>query len=262
MDRVKHVGRFQSCRLRQRQIKRAPPLATSAKQVGLKDLHTVRGGLADLGIRMTDLHAKDRVFWVEGQTEEIVLPELLRWSCPEVASGTSVLRVERTGTFSKKGMDVDEVVRIYERLSASSALVPPMVCILLDGESRDGESRKKLEVSSGGKLRFLDRRMLENYLLQPDAIVAAIHELGQTVSRDDVQDALCGVSGLDDLQGDLSKLDGADVLKQLFSYLSGATLEFRKTRDVPVLVSWLLENNPKHLEPLGECLRKSFGLTA
>ena len=211
---------------------------------------------------MTDLHAKDRVFWVEGQTEEIVLPELLRWACPEVAAGTSVLRVERTGTFSKKGMDVDEVVRIYERLSASSALVPPMVCILLDGESRDEESRNKLEVSSRGKLRFLDRRMLENYLLQPDAIVAAIHELGQTVSRDEVQGALCGVSGLADLQGDLSKLDGADILKQLFSDLSGATLEFRKTRDVPVLVSWLLENKPQHLKPLGECLRKSFGLTA
>lgn len=233
-------------------------VATTVKQVGLKDLHTVRGGLADLGIRMTDLHAKDRVIWVEGQTEEIVLPELLRWSCPEVAAGTSVLRVERTGTFSKKGMDVDEVVRIYERLSASSALVPPMVCILLDGESRDEENRKKLEASSQGKLRFLDRKMLENYLLETGAIIAALDQLGQTVSRDDVHDAL---STLADLQHDLSKLDGADILRRLFSQLSGATLEFRKTRDVPVMVSWLLENNPDHLKPLSKCLRTSFRLT-
>ena len=237
-------------------------VATTVKQVGLKDLHTVRGGLAELGIRMTDLHAKDRVFWVEGQTEEIVMPELLRWACPEVAAGTSVLRVERTGTFSKKGMDVDEVVRIYERLSASSALVPPMVCILLDGESRDEESRNKLEASSNGKLRFLDRRMLENYLLHPDAFVATMHALGQAVSREDVHSALCRVLGLEDLLGDLSKVDGADILERLFAELSNATQEFRKTRDVPILVTWILENEPDHLKPLRACLRKSFGLSA
>ena len=79
-------------------------VATTVQHVGSKDLHALRGGLADLGIRMTDLHAKDRVFWVEGQTEELVMPEILRWACPEVAAATSVLRVERTGTFSKKGM--------------------------------------------------------------------------------------------------------------------------------------------------------------
>ena len=231
-------------------------VATTVQQVGTKDLHFLRSGLAELGIRMTDLHAKDRVFWVEGQTEELVMPELLRWACPEVAAGTSVLRVERTGTFSKKSMDPAEVAQIYERLSSSSALVPPMVCILLDGETRSKESRDEIENNSDGKLRFLERRMLENYLLHPDAITATILELGTTVNRNIVSDLL--TDGL--AKTALPEIDGAAVLKSIFSELSEATLEFRKTRDVQILIDWILANDPEFLAPLRDCLRKSFAI--
>lgn len=231
-------------------------VATTVQQVGAKDLHFLRSGLAELGIRMTDLHAKDRVFWVEGQTEELVMPELLRWACPEVAAGTSVLRVERTGTFSKKSMDPAEVAQIYERLSSSSALVPPMVCILLDGEMRSKKSRNEIENTSGGKLRFLERRMLENYLLHPDAVIATILELGKTVDRDQVNDLLAKFL----TTATLPELDGAAVLKSIFSELSEATLEFRKTRDVQILIDWILLNEPEYLAPLRDCLRKSFSL--
>ena len=231
-------------------------VATTAQQIGSKDLHVLRSGLAELGIRMTDLHAKDRVFWVEGQTEELVMPELLRWACPEIAAGTSVLRVERTGTFSKKGMDPAEIAQIYERLSVSSALVPPIVCILLDGESRSKKSRDDVEIASGGKLRFLDRRMLENYLLHPAALKAAFLELDKAVSLENVSDLLVKNLGATDV----GEIDGAAVLKSIFSELSEATLEFRKTRDVPILIDWLLENEPEYLAPLRICLRKSFGI--
>ena len=231
-------------------------VTTTVQQVGPKDLHILRSGLAELGIRMTDLHAKDRVFWVEGQTEELVMPELLRWACPEIAAGTSVLRVERTGTFSKKGMNPAEIAQIYERLSVSSALVPPIVCILLDGESRSKKSRDEVETVSSGKLRFLDRRMLENYLLHPAAVKAALLELDKAVSLEDVSDLLA--KNLD--ATDVEEIDGAAVLKSIFSELSEVTLEFRKTRDVPILIDWLLENEPEYLAPLRICLRKSFNI--
>lgn len=235
-------------------------ITTTVKQIGLKDLHALRGGLAELGIRMTDLHAKDRVFWVEGQTEELVIPEILRWACPEVAAGTSVLRVERTGTFSTKGMDAKEIVDIYDRLSSSSAMVPPMVCILLDGEKLSLKDRYKNTDSSNGKLRYLDRRMLENYLFHPTAIVSTLAELGEDFEAVTVHDALCRALGMEDLNNDFAEVDGAKILKTIFSELSDAKQEFRKTRDVPTLVSWLLENDPQHLEPLRLCIRKSFNL--
>jgi len=232
-------------------------VATIVQQVGPKDLHLLRSGLADLGIRMTDLHAKDHVFWVEGQTEELVMPSLLRWACPEVAAGTAVLRVERTGTFSrKKGIEPAEVAQIYERLSSSSALVPPMVCILLDGETLAVKKRKEIETASKGKLRFLERRMLENYLLCPAAIKAVLSELGLAVELEKVKDTLVSAIGTTDV----IDVDGASVLKAIFIELSESKFEFWKTRDVPVLIEWILANDPEYLMPLRGCLRKSFDL--
>lgn len=231
-------------------------IKTAVLGIGIRDLHHVRSELAELGIRMTDLHSKDRVLWVEGQTEELVMPELLRWACPEVAAGTSILRVERTGTFNKKSIEPQEIAKIYERLSSASALVPPMVCILLDGDSRSKQERLDIESTSKGKLRFLDRRMLENFLLHPEAIAIAISEQGVTATKEAVAAILARRLASDAIE----EIDGAAILKNIFSEISNATAEFRKTRDVPTIVDWLLKNDTDHLLPLAHCLRISIGL--
>jgi hypothetical protein len=231
-------------------------VATSVKQIGPTEIHKLRGGLAELGIRMTDLHAKDSVLWVEGQTEELVFPEILRWACPEVAAGTAVMRVERTGTFSTRKIDPTEVAFIYERLSHASALVPPMVCILLDGESMSAERRAAAELGSNGRLRYLPRRMLENYLLHPEAIAAALHANGETVGLEIVSSRLSVLLNTNTIE----EVDGAQILATLFSELSDARQEFRKTRDVELLVSHLLETEPEFLRPLRDFLRGLFAL--
>lgn len=235
-------------------------VATSVRQVGPKDLHALRGGLADLGIRVTDLHAKDRVLWVEGASEELVMPSLLRFACPEIAAGTAVLRVERTGTFSTKGVKPQEVAQLYERLSTSSAFVPPMVCILLDAERRSEEERSELERSSQGKLRFLDRRMLENFLLDAEAIAAVLVELGEPVTPEAVESAIAESLVPIQTPAELVHMDGAALITALFSTLSEVRHEFRKTRDVPALVEYLIANRPERLAPLRDCLRKTCGL--
>ncbi|MFN0314679.1 MAG: ATP-dependent nuclease, partial [Burkholderiales bacterium] len=233
---------------------------TTVRQVGPKNLAELRGGLADLGIRMTDLHGRDRVLWVEGQTEELVMPELLRHFCPEVAAGTAVLRVEHTGTFRKKGVDPSEVVKLYRRLSNSSVLVPPMVCILLDGEGRSEAERRKLESESNGVLRFLKKAMLENYLLHPGAVAATLGRLGESTTTEVVDATICETLGVKTIPENLDDVDGANVLSKTFAKLSEARLEFSKTRDVPLLVSWVLENHPVSLEALRRFLRAIFNL--
>lgn len=234
---------------------------TRAVQVGVREIHEIRGGLADLGIRMTDLHAKDRVLWVEGQTEELVIPDVLRCACPEVAAGTAVLRVESTGAFGKKGVDPVEVSHLYERMSTSSALVPPLVCILLDGEKRKPAERERIEKEARGKLRFLDRRMLENYFLSPPAIAHVLKELGVTATAAEVGETLERALGVG-LATDLSDVDGAEALARVFSELSGAREEFRKTRDAPVLAAFIRETQPDFLAPLDACLRSVMNLTS
>lgn len=226
-----------------------------AKQVSGKELPLLRTELARLGIRMTDLHGRDRVLWVEGQTEEIVLPELLRRFCPEVAAGTAVLRVEHTGAFEKKGLSPSEVAKIYKRLTESSALVPPMVAILLDKENRKKAECARISKESAGVIHFLERAMLENYVLHPLAIAAVLSELGEEVSVDAVESELSSASG-----EKLRTLHGAQVLAGVFSTVSDARLEFRKTRDTPQLIRWLLANQPSALVELEVFLRELFGL--
>ena len=227
---------------------------TSVKQVGAQDISLLRTNLSDLGIHMTDLHGRDRVLWVEGQTEEIVMPELLRTFCPDIAAGTVVLRVEHTGTFEKKGVDPAEVSKLYTRLSGSSALVPPMVAILLDKELHTKAECAKLEGNSN--LKFLERRMLENYVLIPEAIASVLNALGEAVTVEKVSELLKN-RGVTE-SSNFTKLDGAKVLKEIFTDVSEARHEFKKTRDVPELISYLIANQTDKLSELGTYLKKLF----
>lgn len=233
---------------------------TKAKQVNEISLFALRGHLADLGIRLTDLHSRDRVLWVEGQTEELLMPDLLRYACPEIAASTAVLRVERTGTFSRKGVDPAEVAKLYSRLSTSSALVPPMTCILLDAEDRPIAERERITAESQGSLRFLPRRMLETYVLDADAIATHLTALGCTTSGSLVERALVNHLGTHPTKALLADVDGAKVLKDIFSTLSDSTIEFRKTRDVPSLMTWIIRHRAERLSDLQNFLRDVFEL--
>ena len=228
--------------------------STSVRQVEAKDIYLLRADLSDLGIHMTDLHGRDRVLWVEGQTEEIVMPDLLRAFCPNIAAGTAVLRVEHTGTFEKKGVDPVEVSKLYTRLSGASALVPPMIAILLDRELHSSEECIKLEKKSN--LKFLERRVLENYVLIPDAIASLLNAHGENVTVEKISDLLLHLGATEN--SDFTKLDGANVLKKIFTEVSEARHEFKKTRDVPELFSYLIENSPDKLFELKKFMQKIF----
>ena len=229
--------------------------ATKTQQVKGNELATLREELSDLGIRMTDLHGRDRVLWVEGQTEELIMPALLQHFCPEVAPGTAILRVEHTGTFEKKGVDPKEVAALYSRLTVSTALVPPMVAILLDRETRSKAECARLSKSSNGTLKFLDETMLENYVLHAGAIVQTLTKHGESVKLEYVREFL-----EKSVNSSKTPIDGAKILKELFAEVSETRTEFKKTRDVPFMINWLIENEPNFLKPLGNFMRKLFDL--
>lgn len=230
--------------------------ATVTKQVKGTELASIREGLSGLGIRMTDLHGRDRVLWVEGQTEELVIPMLLQNFCPETAAGTAVLRVEHTGTFEKKGVDPKEVAALYNRLTSATALVPPMVGILLDRETRTKNECERLIASSNGVLKFLEETMLENYVLHAGAIVHVLHQHGESVSVDTVEIFLKEITN----PPAGGHLDGAKILSQIFDKFTETRTEFKKTRDVPTMVTWLLAQDVIFLQPLGNFLRELFNL--
>lgn len=211
------------------------------------EFHKIRSELSDLGIRMTELHARDRVLWVEGQTEEIVFPKLLNAFFPEYAAGTAVLRVSSTGTFeTKKGMPPNEVADAYKRLTNQS-LVPPLVTILLDKESRKPQEIQDL-LSKSKILKILPVKMIENYVIDIDAIhyVMAKHE--STSKKEEI------VLG----NFDKATSNGAELLKTIFSNSKPTTIEYRKTTHTSELFDWIIDNKPELLNDLRDFIKKIF----
>lgn len=217
--------------------------SSQIKQFTKSEYHEFRSELSDLGIRMTDLHAKDRVLWVEGQTEEIVFPKLLREYCPEISAGTAVLRVTHTGTFESSKVHINEVAKTYSRLTQTS-LAPPMVAIVLDSEGRQQQDIEKIERENNKLLHFLPYKMIENYVLDADAIAAVLKAYNVVAERSVV------IAQLPANEEDKRNADGAKILKEIFTTSSNTTYEFRKTTHTPELFDWLLENKKDSLEPL------------
>ena len=118
--------------------------------------------------------------------------------------------------------------------------------------------RERITAESKGSLRFLPRRMLECYVLEPDAITAQLTALGCATSVEVVDKALTARLGVDPKSANLVDVHGANVLKDVFSTLSGSTVEFQKTRDVPSLAAWLVRHKPEHLSELRQFLRVVF----
>ena len=229
---------------------------TTVKQTSGNELYKFQAGLVDLGIRLTDLHGCDKVLWVEGETEEAIFPLLLRHFFPELAQGIAVLPLHATGDFEAKKYEPKKVAEIYKKLSQGSFLAPPMVAIALDKERRSSSEVKQVEIDCTGIVYFLPRTMLEDYLLNAEAIATVLsQELVRDVAQTDVENALKEAMGSGScLLNPKSKSDktihAAKVLKSVFE--SVGTVAYRKTAHGPKIAEWLLANKPEDFQELKE----------
>ncbi|MGB9121698.1 MAG: AAA family ATPase, partial [Candidatus Angelobacter sp.] len=136
--------------------------------------------LRDLGYRNSDILFYDSLIVVEGKSDKTILPHLLR------ASGISSTALSGIGFPTMEGTPSDTrslqiAVQKYEKLlNALSHARQPHV-YLFDGD----RTREDVKLLTGmrdatGKdavpVKFLPRTEIENYLLVPEAIAAALHE--------------------------------------------------------------------------------------
>jgi energy-coupling factor transporter ATP-binding protein EcfA2 len=238
---------------------------TTRKQVPGAKLGELKAGLMDIGIRISDLHGCDRVLWVEGQTEEAVFPLLLRKYFPDIASGTAVLCVHATSDFdggvNEHHLDPVKVGQIYQKLSDGNALAPLMVGIVLDRETRQKSECEKITKDSTGDIHFLERPMLEDYFLHPIAIARLIQERsGIVVDELAIERKLKDAAEVKTLwlnpKAVKSKLHAAAVLNYVCTQLTDNVLEYRKTRDGPWLVDFLLKFDENALSELKALLHR------
>ena len=245
---------------------------TKASMMNSDDVKEQRALLAELGISLSDVFGADSILWVEGPTEERCFPLILEKVARKPLRGTQVLAIKNTGDLEGKRAHI--IFDIYDRLSGGKSLFPPAVGFVLDREGRSEREIEDFKRRSQKLIRFLPRRMYENYLLHPEAIAALINKEDKSREKSlanrevqewldkKQQEWLCLPDGVrKKVRSDsdwLCEVDGANLLKSLFRECSEARVEFSKTKYSFELTEWLVENKPDYLYELGEFLKEAL----
>lgn len=209
--------------------------------------------LSEIGARLSDVYGFDRIVWTEGQSDADGITAMLN-AKGQLPVGLGVVPVRDTGAFRRR--TIAEVLDIYHSLSLKNALLPPTLAFVFD---RDGRSEKEMDDAtrqSKGKVVFLPRRMLENYLLEAQAIALLFNKYedvhGKRISAEQVTTWLTTKLQADrdgggeelTLEGWKKVADGAGLLAELFLHFSDARYEYRKTTHTPELVAEVLRISP------------------
>jgi len=223
--------------------------------------------LADVGARLSDVFGADNVLWVEGPTEELCFPKIAAARRLQLR-GTAIIGVVQTGDF--EGRRSATTIQIYQRLSASSGLLPPAVGFIFDREGRTDREREDLRRYAN--VAFLGRRMYENYLLNPAAIMAVASSIPDfrdpPVTQGDV-DAWLTPHRWDAAYFDpqpaqrndatwLREVRGDRLLGRLFSELSEQRVQYDKVRHGAALTDWLLEEAPDELQEVAHLIEEAL----
>jgi predicted ATPase len=250
-------------------VTRLEEAETKVEQVRSDDRRALQSLLAEIGAHLSEVFGADNVLWVEGTTEEICFPLILREVAGLRLMGTAILGVRSTGELGTK--DATRVFEIYNDLSASGSLIPPAIAFILDPECSSQQKQDDIRKLSKNLAVFLPRRMYENYLLNPAAIAAVASKIEgfrePPVTADEVRAAIDSMRGErryyctddPDERGDevwLRRVNGAGVLHDIFGALSENRASYDKVKHSTDLTRWLIQNSPAHLREISNLLRE------
>jgi energy-coupling factor transporter ATP-binding protein EcfA2 len=136
--------------------------------------------LSEVGARMSDVFGADNVLWVEGKTEENCFPILIREVAKTKLHGTQILGVVNTGDI-EAGF-ADRIIQIYQKLSEGPSVLPPALAFIFDSEGKSETERADISRRAKDLVKWLPRRMYENYLIEADEISEFINLIDATRS--------------------------------------------------------------------------------
>jgi hypothetical protein len=145
-------------------------------------------------------------------------------------------------------------------------LIPPAVGFVFDREGITPERIADLEREGLGKIKFLPRRMFENYLLNSKAITHVLQTQTFTpiqVDESEIEEWLTTKgrshefvatqhSSSEELW--LCHVDGAKLLSALFIEFSNGKLEYEKVYFGKLLTEWVCLNSPESFRDITDLL--------
>lgn len=215
--------------------------------------------LSEIGVSLSDVLSAERIIWVEGPTERECFDLLARSRFPDKLIGTSFVPVRNTGDLEGRERTARAVLDIYDQLSTGGAVLPVDVKFSFDSEGKNEKDLEELNRRCAGRATFLPRRMIENFLLVPEAISTTLVNLGETEVNAKMVSALIADLATKHLPESsievgseqyFSSVDGARLLNDVFSDLTSARHEYRKVRDAAEILDCMIEMGHKDADEL------------
>jgi predicted ATPase len=239
--------------------------------ISAKSTRDLKFFLADIGASLGDVFGSDKVLWVEGPTEENCFPLILRKLSKTLLSGTQILAVKNTGDL--EGKLASRIFDVYNKLTSSSTLLPPAIAFLLDTEGKSKSEKDEIDRKSSGLVRWLPRRMYENYLLSPSHLANILTEddgeREETIGVQEIEEWLLDHFN-DKKYFDKDKygpnleypsdtwektVHAAKLLNDLFNELTEARVEYRKVDHGLRLTELLIEEPTPAIQELSQFLK-------
>ncbi len=227
------------------------------------DAKDIQFFLSEIGVRLSDIFGADNILWVEGATEEKCFSLIVEKILKIPLMGTSIIGVVSTGDI--EGQHQKTIFRIYSRLSKATALSPAALGFIFDRETKDETDIADLERQSSGLVKFLPKRMYENYLLNCKAIAFVINGIEgfsseyitEKVAHDWIEKNRSEQKYWKPFKpenGD-TKIQAAKLLQGLFSKLSEDRVSYNKTEHSVKLTEFIIDNSPNDLKEIEDLLK-------
>ena len=227
--------------------------ALSAENVGNLGL-TLRA----VGARLSDVFGMDNIIWVEGETDEICFPLILRANRVPLF-GTVILRLAHTGDLSSKDHGAT-AVKLYKRLCGGEGLMPSALAFIFDADLEKDLQPVRAEL--GHLVKLLPRQNYESYLIDAEAIAHILNEddpdhAGE-YSRTGIQEwidqnyACAKFYPKESLnEGNwICCIDGARFVSELFSVATENRVAYDKISHTPRLTRRILKSNSDHFQEI------------
>lgn len=213
--------------------------------------------LQDIGVSNSDYALSDKVIFVEGQTEERVIPMILsHFGLKQIGYNYRILNMKGTGNYFTKNSSMREYKGKLDLILSGISESPIPYKIIIDADNKTTEKLHTLKESYGDSIIILERREYENYFLDSyQELSEIINQNSSTVATD--PDRIKGevehlLLATDDIKlfprgstDVLKDVVGSEVLERLFEKYS---LHYNKVDHGVELTKNVLNNTPEKLE--------------
>ncbi|MGF6354046.1 putative ATP-dependent endonuclease of OLD family [Paenibacillus sp. 4624] len=229
------------------------------KSIGVStftQLEHIQEVLSDIGISNSDYALSDKVIFVEGATEECVLPILLsHFGLKQIGYNYRILNMKGTGNYFTKKTAMREQKSKLDLVLSGVSRSPIPYKIIIDADNKPDEKLLELRESYGENIIILELREYENYFLD------CYEELSEVINQEiseatdpeqikakielllaDITDIKLFPRGASNITKDVV---GSEILERLFKKYS---LNYNKIVHGMELTKLVLNNTPEKLE--------------